>query len=136
MTLLVPSRSEEVRLIGQCERTSCPSRHRPRARSDAKVLITGETGVGKEVVSASSIIEAQGFSAARDAQLRWPPARPRIGIVWARPRQFHSAYRDKPGLLEMAPNGTVSDEVGRWHPHAGVLLRFLETGEIQRIGSN
>jgi DNA-binding NtrC family response regulator len=51
---------------------------------------------------------------------------------------FTGAYRDKPGLLEMAPNGTVFlDEVGEMSTRMQVvLLRFLETGEIQRIGSN
>ena len=47
------------------------------------------------------------------------------------------AYRDKPGLLEMAPNGTVFlDEVGEMSARMQVvLLRFLETGEIQRVGA-
>jgi len=51
---------------------------------------------------------------------------------------FTGAYRDKPGLLEMAPNGTVFlDEVGEMSTRMQVvLLRFLETGEIQRIGSD
>jgi len=51
---------------------------------------------------------------------------------------FTGAYRDKPGLLEMAPNGTVFlDEVGEMSMRMQVvLLRFLETGEIQRIGTD
>ena len=51
---------------------------------------------------------------------------------------FTGAYRDKPGLLEMAPNGTVFlDEVGEMSVRMQVvLLRFLETGEIQRIGAD
>jgi transcriptional regulator with PAS, ATPase and Fis domain len=51
---------------------------------------------------------------------------------------FTGAYRDKPGLLEMAPNGTVFlDEVGEMSTRMQVvLLRFLETGEIQRIGAD
>ncbi len=51
---------------------------------------------------------------------------------------FTGAYRDKPGLLEMAPNGTVFlDEVGEMSARMQVvLLRFLETGEIQRIGAD
>src|SRR5581483_5426949 len=50
---------------------------------------------------------------------------------------FTGAYRDKPGLLEMAPNGTVFlDEVGEMSTRMQVvLLRFLESGEIQRIGA-
>jgi transcriptional regulator with GAF, ATPase, and Fis domain len=51
---------------------------------------------------------------------------------------FTGAYRDKPGLLETAPDGTVFlDEVGEMSPRMQVvLLRFLETGEIQRIGAD
>ena len=51
---------------------------------------------------------------------------------------FTGAYRDKPGLLEMAPNGTVFlDEVGEMSTRMQVvLLRFLETGEIQRVGGD
>jgi transcriptional regulator with GAF, ATPase, and Fis domain len=51
---------------------------------------------------------------------------------------FTGAYRDKPGLLEMAPNGTVFlDEVGEMSMRMQVLLlRFLETGEIQRVGAD
>jgi DNA-binding NtrC family response regulator len=51
---------------------------------------------------------------------------------------FTGAYRDKPGLLEMGKAGTVFlDEVGEMSPRMQVvLLRFLETGEIQRIGSD
>jgi transcriptional regulator with GAF, ATPase, and Fis domain len=51
---------------------------------------------------------------------------------------FTGAYRDKPGLLETAPNGTVFlDEVGEMSTRMqAVLLRFLESGEIQRIGAD
>jgi transcriptional regulator with GAF, ATPase, and Fis domain len=51
---------------------------------------------------------------------------------------FTGAYRDKPGLLEMAPNGTVFlDEVGEMSMRMQVvLLRFLETGEIHRVGAD
>ncbi len=51
---------------------------------------------------------------------------------------FTGAYRDKPGLLEMAPNGTLFlDEVGEMSPRMqAVLLRFLESGEIQRVGAD
>lgn len=51
---------------------------------------------------------------------------------------FTGAYRDKPGLLEMAPHGTVFlDEVGEMSTRMQVvLLRFLESGEIQRVGAD
>jgi DNA-binding NtrC family response regulator len=109
------------------------------AKSDARVLITGETGVGKDLIArlihhrsarrlaplatvncaglTDTLIESELFGHARGS--------------------FTDAYRDKPGILESAPNGTVFlDEVGEMSPRMqGSLLRFLETGEIQRVGS-
>jgi two-component system response regulator AtoC len=110
------------------------------ARSDAKVLITGETGVGKEVVArqihqrslrASGPLVNVNCAGLPDSLLESEL----FGHVRG---SFTGAYRDKPGLLEMAPNGTVFlDEVGEMSMRMQVvLLRFLETGEIQRIGAD
>jgi transcriptional regulator with GAF, ATPase, and Fis domain len=110
------------------------------ARSDAKVLITGETGVGKEVVArlihqrsprASAPMVALNCAGLPDSLLE--------SELFGHMRgSFTGAYRDKPGLLEMAPNGTVFlDEVGEMSMRMQVvLLRFLETGEIQRVGAD
>ena len=108
-------------------------------RSDAKVLITGESGVGKEVIAraihrhsrraqatlvsvncagvAESLLESELFGHTKGS--------------------FTGAYRDKPGLLETANRGTVFlDEVGEMSMRMqALLLRFLETGEIQPVGS-
>jgi two-component system, NtrC family, response regulator AtoC len=110
------------------------------ARSDAKVLITGESGVGKEVVAhlmhrlshrsrgpmvaincaglPDSLLESELFGHVRGS--------------------FTGAFRDRPGLLEMAHCGTAFlDEVGEMTLRMqALLLRFLETGEIQRVGSD
>ena len=50
---------------------------------------------------------------------------------------FTGAYRDKPGKLEMSDNGTIFlDEIGEMTLRMqGLLLRFLETGEIQKVGA-
>ncbi len=110
------------------------------ARTDAKVLITGETGVGKEVVA--RLIHA------RSARSTGPmvtlncaglPDSLLESELFGHVRgSFTGAYRDKPGLLEMAPNGTVFlDEVGEMSSRMQVvLLRFLESGEIQRVGAD
>ncbi len=110
------------------------------ARSDAKVLVTGETGVGKELVAhaihqrsarASGPMITVNCAGLPDSLLESEL----FGHVRG---SFTGAYRDKPGLLEMAPNGTVFlDEVGEMSIRMQVvLLRFLETGEIQRVGSS
>src|SRR4029079_9080528 len=50
---------------------------------------------------------------------------------------FTGAYRDKPGKLEMADHGTIFlDEIGEMTLRMqGLLLRYLETGEIQKVGA-
>jgi transcriptional regulator with PAS, ATPase and Fis domain len=51
---------------------------------------------------------------------------------------FTGAYRDKPGKLETAHLGTIFlDEVGEMTLRMqGLLLRFLETGELQKVGAD
>src|SRR4029077_21163157 len=51
---------------------------------------------------------------------------------------FTGAYRDKPGKLELAHEGTVFlDEIGEMTLRMqGLLLRFLETGELQKVGAD
>ncbi len=51
---------------------------------------------------------------------------------------FTGAYRDRLGAFEQAHRGTVfMDEIGETSPRMqGLLLRFMETGEIQRVGSD
>jgi transcriptional regulator with GAF, ATPase, and Fis domain len=110
------------------------------ARSDAKVLITGETGVGKEVF-ARLIHQRSNRAASPMVSLNCaglPDSLLESELFGHTRGSFTGAYRDKPGLLEMAPNGTVFlDEVGEMTPRMQVvLLRFLETGEIQRVGAD
>src|SRR5215470_4171862 len=109
------------------------------AFSDAKILITGETGVGKELVARvihlSSARAAAPLVTLNCAGL--PDSLLESELFGHVRGSFTGAYRDKPGLLEMAPNGTVFlDEVGEMSMRMQVvLLRFLETGEIQRVGA-
>jgi transcriptional regulator with GAF, ATPase, and Fis domain len=139
--LLRSGRSDEVRLIGQSEGIELLRADIDcAARSDAKVLITGETGVGKEVV-ARLIHQRSARSSAPLVTVNCaglPDSLLESELFGHVRGSFTGAYRDKPGLLEMAPNGTVFlDEVGEMSTRMQVvLLRFLETGEIQRIGSN
>lgn len=138
---IVSARQPEVRLIGRSAAIQALEAEIDSAsRSDAKVLITGETGVGKEVVSRlihhRSARAAAGLVTLNCAGL--PDSLLESELFGHVRGSFTGAYRDKPGLLEMAPNGTVFlDEVGEMSMRMQVvLLRFLESGEIQRVGAD
>jgi len=109
------------------------------ARTDAKVLITGESGVGKEIVS--RLVHSTGMRAA------YPLVTVNCAAItdtlleselFGHSRgSFTGAYRDRAGVLEMAHRGTVfMDEIGETSARMqSLLLRFLENGEIQRVGT-
>jgi transcriptional regulator with PAS, ATPase and Fis domain len=110
------------------------------AKSDAKVLITGESGVGKEVVA--QLIHQR--SSRRQAKLiaincAGVPDTLLASELFGHVRgSFTDAYRDKQGWLEQAHHGTIfMDEVGEMSLQMqALMLRFVETGEIQRVGSD
>jgi DNA-binding NtrC family response regulator len=108
--------------------------------SEANVLITGEHGTGKEVVArwlhAASprasrplvAVNAGGFSeGVFDSEL--------FGHVKG---AFTDAKTDRVGCFEMADRGTLFlDEIANVPlQQQGKLLRVLETGEVQRVGSS
>ena len=106
----------------------------------AKVLITGESGVGKELVARliheGGARRASKFVAINCAGL--PDSLLESELFGHVRGSFTGAYRDKKGWLEMAHGGTIFlDEVGEMSLRMqAMLLRFLETGEIQRVGSD
>ena len=110
------------------------------ARSDAKVLLTGESGVGKEVVA--RLIHQQ--SRRRGVKLvalncaAVPDSLLESELFGHVRGSFTGAYRDKPGLLELANSGTIFlDEIGETSLRMqALMLRFLENGEIWRIGAD
>jgi len=110
------------------------------AHSDAKVLITGENGVGKELVAvavhAKSARAGRPMVAVNCAGI--PETLLESELFGHVKGSFTGAYRDKPGKIELADRGTIFlDEIGEMPLRMqGLLLRFLETGEIQKVGSN
>jgi NtrC-family two-component system response regulator AlgB len=112
---------------------------RRAAASDATILITGESGVGKNVMAA--------------AIHRWSSrsSRPFVTIACTTLAEhlleselfghvrgaFTGAWRDKPGRLEAAEGGTAFlDEVGELPPELQAkLLRFLEERRFEAVGS-
>lgn len=110
------------------------------ARSDAKVLITGESGAGKELVAREihhrSPRADRAFVAVNCAGL--PETLLESELFGHVRGSFTGAYRNKPGKLELADKGTVFlDEIGEMTLRMqGLLLRFLETGELQKVGAD
>ena len=110
------------------------------ASSDAKVLITGDSGVGKELVAQAvhtlSARSHRPFLAVNCAGM--PETLLESELFGHTKGSFTGAYRDRPGKLEMADTGTVFlDEIGEMTLRMqGLLLRFLETGELQKVGSD
>jgi two-component system, NtrC family, response regulator AtoC len=110
------------------------------ADSNAKVLITGESGVGKDLVARRihdrSKRKTSQFVAVNCAGLTETLLESELfGHVKG---SFTGAYRDKPGKLQLAHRGTLFlDEVGEMSLRMqALLLRFLENGEIQAVGSD
>jgi transcriptional regulator with PAS, ATPase and Fis domain len=132
---------DHVRLIGtSAAMTDLKQEVERVARSDAKVLITGESGVGKEIVAHA--IHAGGprasmiFAPVNCAGL--PETLLESELFGHVKGSFTGAYRDKPGKLETAHMGTAFlDEIGEMTLRMqGLLLRFLETGELQKVGAD
>jgi len=110
------------------------------AESAAKVLITGESGVGKDLVArhihSHSARRAAPLVAVNCAGLTETLLESELfGHVKG---SFTGAYRDRRGKLQLAHRGTLFlDEVGEMSLRMqALLLRFLENGEIQAVGSD
>jgi transcriptional regulator with PAS, ATPase and Fis domain len=110
------------------------------AAGDAKVLITGESGVGKDLVAryihAYSPRARRSFIAVNCGALTETLLESEL---FGHTRgSFTGAHRDKVGKLQLADRGTIFlDEVGDMSVRMQVLLlRFLENGEIQPVGAD
>jgi transcriptional regulator with PAS, ATPase and Fis domain len=110
------------------------------ADSTAKVLITGESGVGKELF-AQEIHQHSRRSSAPLVTLNCAGLSESLlesELFGHEKGSFTGAHRDRPGQLELANGGTLFlDEVGEMSLRMqGLLLRFLENGEVQRVGAS
>ncbi|HEY8123744.1 MAG TPA: sigma-54 dependent transcriptional regulator [Myxococcota bacterium] len=110
------------------------------AQTDATVLVTGETGTGKDLVARAihyagarkdRRFVAQNCGALPDTLLE-------SELFGHKRGAFTGAHIDKKGLFEVADGGTIFlDEIGETEPGMQVrLLRVLQDGEIRPLGSS
>lgn len=110
------------------------------AEMDAPVLITGESGTGKEIVAravhANSDRNGGKFVVLNCAAV--PPALIESELFGHTRGSFTSAVKDRKGMFETADGGTIFlDEIGEIPVEIQAkLLRAIQFGEIQRIGSD
>jgi DNA-binding NtrC family response regulator len=110
------------------------------APTDSTVLVLGETGTGKELVARrihqlSRRAQAP-FVAVNCGAL--PANLVESELFGHRKGAFTGADTPRKGLLEVANGGTLFlDELGELDKSMQVkLLRFLESGEVRRVGEN
>jgi transcriptional regulator with PAS, ATPase and Fis domain len=124
-SLMVARLRHEVEVSGRC---------------DSKVLITGESGSGKEVVAHA----IHACSARRRSRMLaincagFPDSLLESELFGHQRGSFTGAVRDRPGLIETADGSTLfMDEVCEMSLRMqALLLRFLETGETHRVGAD
>jgi len=123
-----PKMEEIVRLVGRA------------ARSEATVLVTGETGTGKDVVARTihfSSPRANGpYLAVNIPSL--PETLVEAELFGAEKGAYTGAHERMKGKFEAAGGGTIFlDEVGDLAPAVQVkLLRVLQDREFTRLGSS
>jgi DNA-binding NtrC family response regulator len=110
------------------------------APTEARVLITGETGTGKEIVARTLFLKStradMPFVPVNCGALS--PTLVESELFGHKKGSFSDAKADRKGLFEVANGGTLFlDELGELDKNIQVkLLRFLESGEIRPVGAN
>lgn len=110
------------------------------AGSDMNVLITGETGTGKELFARA--IHANSFRAGRHFVVvdcaSLPDSLANSMLFGHKKGAFTGAQSDRAGLVQEADGGTLFlDEIGDLSPdHQKEFLRVLQENRFRPIGSN
>jgi transcriptional regulator with GAF, ATPase, and Fis domain len=110
------------------------------SKRDTTVLITGETGTGKELVASAvhqlSSRAAQPFVVVNCAAI--PEALMEAELFGHARGAFTGAVQSRLGRIHVAQGGTLFlDEIGELPlSMQAKLLRFLQNGEVQRLGSS
>lgn len=131
----------EAQIIGQSPALLAALAKADRAAaSNARVLVTGETGTGKEMLArrihAGSARARKPFVALNCASLS--PELMESELFGHVKGAFTTALRDHGGLVAQADGGTLFlDEIAEMAPALQAkLLRFIETGEYRRVGDS
>ncbi|MBN1782497.1 sigma-54-dependent Fis family transcriptional regulator [bacterium] len=110
------------------------------AKTDSTVLITGQSGTGKELIAKATHLNSRrknrAFITINCGAL---PENLQESELFGHVRgAFTGAIKDKRGLFQEASGGTLFlDEIGETALSTQVkLLRFLQDGEIRRVGEN
>lgn len=109
------------------------------ARADVAVLITGESGVGKEVIA--NLLHHQSARAGRQFLKINCAALPNdlleSELFGYEAGAFTGAMKPKPGKFEQCARGTILlDEIGEMSPTLQAkLLHVLQDGEFSRLGA-
>jgi DNA-binding NtrC family response regulator len=110
------------------------------ARADVPILITGPNGTGKDVVAqvirANSAVKDGPFVTVNVGAL--PNELMEAELFGAEAGAFTGATKGRKGRFESADNGTLFlDEIGNLSASGQMkLLRVLQTGEFERLGSS
>jgi sigma-54 dependent transcriptional regulator, flagellar regulatory protein len=110
------------------------------AASDSTILIYGETGTGKGLTAKAIHLNSQRANKAFvSINCGAIPANLLESELFGHVRgAFTGALKNKVGKFEQADNGSIFlDEIGDMSPDLQVkILRVLEEGEFERVGSN
>ncbi len=110
------------------------------APTDATVLITGETGTGKELVARAihklSQRSSRAFVSVNCAAI--PQSLIALELFGHEKVAFTAALQRRPGRFEMAEGGTLFlDEIGELPCETQIaLLRILQERQFERVGGN
>jgi two-component system NtrC family response regulator len=110
------------------------------AESNSNVLITGESGTGKDVVA--NIIHycsgRKGYNLVKVNLASLPTTLIEAELFGAMKGAYTGAVANRPGKFEDADKGTLFlDEIGELAPDIQVkLLRVIQDRELTRLGSN
>ncbi len=110
------------------------------ARTDATVLVTGETGTGKELVAETLHVNSQRRSAPliKVACASLPETLLESELFGHEKGSFTSAYTQRKGRFELAHKGSIFlDEIGEMSLGTQKkLLRVLQEREFERVGGS